>query len=59
MWSLLEKMDFALKDYVPGFIYAAICMKIFNLKLVPQKHQEKKEADWKKDFCSALIWSGK
>lgn len=55
MWSLLEKMDFALKDYVPGFIYAAICMKIFILKLVPQKHQEKKEADWKKDFCSALI----
>ena len=31
-------------------------MKIFILKLVPQKHQEKKEADWKKDFCSALKW---
>lgn len=59
MWSLLKKMDFAPEDYVPGFIYAAICMRILILKLVPQKHQEKKEADWKKDFCSALVSSGK
>lgn len=29
MRSLMEKMDFALQDYLPGFVNATICMKIF------------------------------
>lgn len=29
MRSLMEKMDFALQDYLPGFVNATMCMKTF------------------------------